>query len=73
MASSWEKRIYSKELEFVGRYGLIYYQKKVEGDACALVAIANALSLMNKLGSTSKAKTMNDLRTLVAAQLRMDA
>ncbi|CAB4278718.1 unnamed protein product [Prunus armeniaca] len=39
MASSWEKRIYSKELEFVGRYGLIYYQKKVEGDACALVAI----------------------------------
>ncbi|BBN68324.1 hypothetical protein Prudu_376S000200, partial [Prunus dulcis] len=26
---------------------------------------------MDKLGSTSKAKTMNDLRTLVAAQLRM--
>ncbi|ONI14401.1 hypothetical protein PRUPE_4G279300 [Prunus persica] len=39
MASSWEKRIYSKELEFVGRYSLIYYQKKIEGDACALVAI----------------------------------
>ncbi|XP_034211152.1 uncharacterized protein LOC117624122 isoform X2 [Prunus dulcis] len=39
MASSWEKRIYSEELEFVGRYSLIYYQKKIEGNACALVAI----------------------------------
>ncbi|VVA28837.1 PREDICTED: PRUPE_4G279300 [Prunus dulcis] len=53
MASSWEKRIYSEELEFVGRYSLIYYQKKIEGNACALVAIANVLLLMDKLGSTS--------------------
>ncbi|XP_034211151.1 uncharacterized protein LOC117624122 isoform X1 [Prunus dulcis] len=45
MASSWEKRIYSEELEFVGRYSLIYYQKKIEGNACALVAIVVDFSI----------------------------
>ncbi|CAN6696829.1 unnamed protein product [Malus baccata var. baccata] len=69
MASSLQERVYRKELTFEGRSCHIFYAD----NACALVAIANVLSLKGKLVHLSEPRVMNDLLSLVAAQLRMNS